>query len=89
MENYTVKYSESVLKQLKKMDRNDAIYITSWINKNIIDCIDPRSKGKALSHSFSGAWRYRIGNYRLIVDIRDEELILLLLAVGHRRDIYM
>ncbi len=88
MGSYTVKYTETVLRQLKKMDRHDAIYITSWISKNLIDCMDPRSKGKALSHDFSGACRYRIGNYRLIADIQDTELVILLLSVGHRKDIY-
>lgn len=88
MGNYTVKYSESVLRQLKRMDRHDALYIISWISKNIIDCMDPRTKGKALSRDFAGAWRYRIGNYRLIADIQDTELIILLLSVGHRKDIY-
>lgn len=88
MNKYSVRYTETVLKQLKKMDYSEAVYIISWINKNIVNCDNPYSRGKALSHNYKGAWRYRIGNYRLIVDIQKKELIILLLSVVHRKDSY-
>ena len=49
---------------------------------------DPRSKGKMLKANRKGQWRYRIGNYRVIVNIQDENLVILTLEVGHRKNIY-
>ena len=49
---------------------------------------NPRAKGKVLVANRTGQWRYRIGAYRVIVNIQDNELIILALEVGHRRDIY-
>lgn len=49
---------------------------------------NPRAKGKALVANRTGQWRYRVGAYRIIVNIQDSELIILALEVGHRRDIY-
>jgi len=49
---------------------------------------DPRCLGKALSGRFSGLWRYRIGDYRLICDIQDKKLCVLVVEIDHRRDVY-
>ena len=49
---------------------------------------DPRSRGKALTGELRGYWRYRMGDYRVIVDIRDHELCLIALTVGHRSEVY-
>ena len=62
--SYHVEYSDTALKQLKKMDRFEARLITSWISKNLEGCSDPRIHGKGLTTNRSGEWRYRIGNYR-------------------------
>ncbi|WP_083505612.1 type II toxin-antitoxin system RelE family toxin [Gemelliphila asaccharolytica] len=58
------------------------------MDKNLQNCINPREKGKALSYNRIGQWRYRIGNYRLICEIKDKELIILALEFGHRKNIY-
>ena len=62
--------------------------IKSWIVKNLQNCENPRAHGKGLTANKGGQWRYRIGDYRLLCLIQDEELIILALTVGHRRDIY-
>uniref|UniRef100_UPI0037C13B56 type II toxin-antitoxin system RelE/ParE family toxin n=1 Tax=Exiguobacterium sp. TaxID=44751 RepID=UPI0037C13B56 len=49
---------------------------------------DPRRHGKGLVSNRSGEWRYRIGDYRLVADIHDEKVVILILEIGHRRDIY-
>jgi mRNA interferase RelE/StbE len=85
---YQLLFTKSVKKDLKKLDRYTASLITSWIEKNLIGCEDPRAHGKALVGDKSGKWRYRIGDYRLICEIRDDELIILALTVGHRKNIY-
>lgn len=75
-------------REFKKLDRYTQLIIKSWIDKNLVGCLDPRQHGKGLTANRSGQWRYRIGNYRLICEINDNELIILALSVGHRREIY-
>jgi mRNA interferase RelE/StbE len=77
-----------VLKSLKKLDKGTAKILLSYIEKHLINSVDPRSSGKALKGEYSGLWRYRIGNYRIIVEIIDDKLIIKLLKLSHRKDIY-
>ena len=85
---FRVEYSKVALKQLKKMDRFDARLITSWIGKNLEGCEDPRAHGKGLTANRSGEWRYRVGDYRILCDIKDEVLVIEVFAVGHRSSVY-
>ena len=86
--SFSVRYDEKALKQLKKMDRSVQRLIVNWIEKNLIDTENPRLHGKGLSGDKSGYWRYRVGDYRVIADIRDEEIIIVIVEIGHRREIY-
>ena len=86
--SFSVRYDEKALKQLKKMDRIVQRLIVNWIEKNLIDTENPRLHGKGLSGDKSGYWRYRVGDYRVIADIRDEEIIIVIVEIGHRRDFY-
>lgn len=85
---YTVKISENALKSLGKLDKQIARMILAWIEKNLEGCNNPRQKGKSLSHEKKGIWRYRVGNYRLLANIQDDILIILIIDFGHRKDIY-
>ena len=85
---YEVRLEKPAQKSLKKMDQNDAKIIMAWISKNLVDCEDPYLHGKALQGDLKGKWRYRIGNYRLIAHIDNENVIILVLVIGHRREIY-
>ena len=85
---YSVAYSDTALKQLRKMDRFEARLIVSWIDKNLQGCADPRAHGKGLTANQSGEWRYRIGNYRALCVIEDDRLVIKVFAVGHHRHIY-
>lgn len=75
-------------KELRKLDPHQALLITQWLYTNIDGIDDPYSKGKGLTADKSGLWRYRVGNYRIICDINDNEFVVLAVAVGHRKDIY-
>ena len=86
--SYSVEYSDTALKQLKKMDRFEARLIVSWIDKNLQGYPDPRVHGKGLTANRSGEWRYRIGSYRALCVIEDDRLIIEVFSVGHRRHIY-
>lgn len=85
---YKVEYTEQAVKQLKKLDKHTAALIYGWIDKNLVDCENTRLHGKGLTANRSGQWRYRIGDYRLIAEIQDEKITILLLNIGHRREIY-
>ena len=62
--------------------------IVGWIEKNLVGCENPRQHGKGLTANRSGQWRYRIGDYRVIADILDDKVVIVVVAVGHRRDVY-
>ena len=85
---YKVKTTEDFERQFKKLDRSIQALIAKWIRKHLIDCEDPRATGKALTANLKGYWRYRIGDYRLLAEIRDEELIIIAVAIDHRRQVY-
>lgn len=85
---YQVEFEKGARKTLKKLDKHQAVLIMGWIQKNLVNCTDPRQHGKGLTANQSGAWRYRIGDYRLIADINDNTVTILILEIGHRKDIY-
>lgn len=85
---YTIVFSERAKKQLKKLDKHISSLIIGWLEKNIQGSENPRVHGKGLLENKSGQWRYRIGNYRVICEIIDNEVVVLVVEVGHRRDIY-
>jgi mRNA interferase RelE/StbE len=70
------------------MDKQVADQITQILAEKIARSSDPRTFGKALSGDLKGYWRYRIGDYRVICELKDQDLIILALALGHRREIY-
>ncbi|MBP3239151.1 MAG: type II toxin-antitoxin system RelE/ParE family toxin [Oribacterium sp.] len=85
---YTVTFTKDALKQLKKMDKVTAALILGWIRKNLQGCDNPRVHGKGLTANRSGQWRYRVGDYRIIAEIQDDNVLILVLNIGHRRDVY-
>ena len=88
MKKYRVEYTSKAIKNLRKLDKNTRNLIYAWIDKNLVNCEDPRIHGKGLVGDKSGQWRYRVGDYRIICEIEDEERVILVLEIGHRREIY-
>ena len=86
--SYSVLLTQKAKKQLSKLDKYTSKLIVSWLKKNLDGCENPRIHGKALVSNKAGLWRYRVGDYRILAEIRDEEVIILVLQIGHRRDIY-
>ena len=86
---YRVEFTISARRQLKKLDINTQKMILLWLNKNLEGVENPRIHGKPLSANRAGQWRYRIGDYRIIAKIEDDKLVILVIAIGHRRDIYV
>ena len=83
--SYGVETTERFDREFKKLDRYTQRMIKAWIEKNLVECENPRLHGKGLTANRSGQWRYRIG---LICQINDNKLVILALSVGHRRAVY-
>jgi mRNA interferase RelE/StbE len=85
---YKVEFTQRALKDLKKLDKQTAALILGWVRKNLEGCENPRQHGKALTANRSGGWRFRVGDYRLLAEIKDDVVTILILNVGHRSDVY-
>ncbi len=82
-----VELTESAKKQLKKIDPSNRNRILKYLFE-VEKLEDPRSRGEALLENMSGLWRYRIGDYRAICEIQEEKIVISVLKIGHRKDIY-
>jgi len=82
-----VEYTATALRQLRKLDRATARRIVDYLD-DVARLDDPRSRGKALVGDRSGIWRYRVGDYRILCELVDAELLIVALEVGHRGAIY-
>lgn len=85
---YSVETTVRFDKEFKKLDKYTQKMLKNWITDHLVDCEDPRAFGKGLTANRFGQWRYRIGDYRIICGIQDEQLVILALTVGHRREVY-
>lgn len=85
---WTIEYDEGALADLKKLDRQMQQEILEYMEKRIAKAEDPRTFGKPLRHSKFGLWRYRVRDFRIISELRDAQLRVLVVAVGHRSTIY-
>lgn len=86
---YRIIATKNFVKSLKKMDKSVQKIIKEYIEKNLENTKNPKDKGKPLQYNKGGYWRYRVGDYRLICEINDDEIIIILVDVGHRKNIYL
>ena len=86
---WRIELSETAAKQLGKLDRPVAERIRSFLRRRVAVLDDPRSIGGALKGGALGElWRYRVGDWRLICEIRDEQILIVVVTLGNRRDVY-
>lgn len=87
---YKLELSKISYKQLKKIDSNQSKIILKWLDKNVNGSKNYKEvpSYKELSGSYKGCFRYRVGNYRIICQVRDSELIITAITIGHRKYIY-
>jgi mRNA interferase RelE/StbE len=86
---WALDYSAQAQKQLRKLDKQVATRILDFMRDRVAQLDDPRSAGKALLGSvLGGYWRYRVGDYRLVCEIQDGKLCILVVEVGNRKEIY-
>jgi mRNA interferase RelE/StbE len=86
---WKVELSSLARRNLADLDRQTATCILTFLNQRLAKLNDPRSIGESLKGSTLGAlWKYRVGDYRLICDIQDGSLWVLVVRVGNRREVY-
>jgi mRNA interferase RelE/StbE len=86
---WTIEYTDSARRQLRKLDKQAARRIVQFMDERVATASNPRELGKPLTGDALGVyWRYRVGDFRIICDIEDEKLCVLVLRVGNRREVY-
>ena len=85
---WTIEYAETAKKQLRKLDKIVARRIVDFMDERVAPSNDPRAIGKARKGPLGDLWRYRVGDYRVICEIQDKLLTVLVLQVGNRREVY-
>ena len=86
---WIINYTESTSKQLKKLDKQVALRILDYMDQRVATLDDPRSLGKNLVGSKMGEyWRYRVGDIRIICDIADKQMCVLVIEISNRREVY-
>jgi len=85
---WKIEVEESARRALEKLDRQTARRITRFLHERVAPAEDPRSLGKPLRGRLANFWRYRVGDHRIVCDIHDDVLRVLVLQIGHRKDVY-
>ncbi len=85
---WAVEFDDRARRELRKLDANAQKDVLRYLRQRVAGSADPRQFGKPLRMNLAGLWRYRVGDYRLICRIEEYRLVVLVLKVGHRREIY-
>ena len=86
---WTIEYAQSSRKPMERLDPMVRRRIRAFLSERIALMDDPRLIGDALQGvRFAGMWRYRVGDYRILVDIRDDVVTVIVIGIGHRGDVY-
>ena len=85
---WTVEYTDTARTQLRKLDRQTARRVIDYMDERVAVLEDPRRRGQALTGSLGGLWRYRIGRCRVVCDLQDQVLRILVLRVASRDQVY-
>jgi mRNA interferase RelE/StbE len=85
---WTVEFDDRARRELRKLDPKTQQTILRYLRERVADAKDPRQFGKPLRMNLAGLWRYRVGDYRLICRIEEDRVVVLVLQIGHRREIY-
>lgn len=85
---WTIKFTGQARKQLTKLDSTEARRIRDYLRQRLAPSEDPRERGKPLRGHLGELWRYRVGDYRIVCELWDEALIVLVVRLGHRKEVY-
>lgn len=85
---WRIEFLENAKRELKKLDKRWQLAILDYLDDEIAGLDNPRSRGKSLVGDKQGLWRYRVGDYRVVCEIRDSQLLIVAITIGHRKHIY-
>ena len=85
---YSVAYSKKAERLIEKLDIPVKNRIKKYIDDNLVGCENPRLRGKSLNGNLSDKWCYRVGNYRIVADIEDDKILITVVNVDHKKQIY-
>ncbi|ACL74299.1 type II toxin-antitoxin system RelE family toxin [Thioalkalivibrio sulfidiphilus] len=85
---WTIEYAQSAKKSVKGLDPPTRRRIRDYLEQRVAALQNPRGLGAPLKGEFSELWRYRIGDYRVICELQDEKLVILVIRIAHRREVY-
>ncbi|MEI7927887.1 MAG: type II toxin-antitoxin system RelE/ParE family toxin [Verrucomicrobiales bacterium] len=86
--SWVYRFDARALKELRKLGKQAQSEIINYLDERVARDGDPRRFGKGLRAGLAGLWQYRVGDYRILCQIRDGELLILVVAVGHHSDVY-
>ena len=85
---WRIEFHPDAAKELRRLDRPTAARIVRTLETRVATLDDPRMLGAALKGEHAGYWRWRIGDYRVVARVVDERITILIVRVGHRREVY-
>jgi mRNA interferase RelE/StbE len=85
---WKIEFDPAALKELSKLDKPVEQRILRFLRERVARLDDPRQIGASLEGALSGLWKYRVGDYRIICSLEDARLVVLVLRIGHRREVY-
>ena len=85
---WVIEWDDDAIKQFAKIGGSNRAAISKYLNERIAGKNEPRRFGKALSRELKGLWRYRVGDFRIICRIEDHRLVVLVVGIGHRKEVY-
>jgi mRNA interferase RelE/StbE len=85
---WTIEYAETVKKQLRRLDKAAARRIVDFMDERVVPGDTPRRIGKALKGPLGELWCYRVGDFRVLCDIQDDVMTILVVQIGNRREVY-
>jgi mRNA interferase RelE/StbE len=88
VKTWRIEVTRTATRQITKLDSTAQKSIQKFLRERLSTADDPRKWGRALQGEKRGLWRYRVGDYRLICDLQDEKITILILELGHRKDVY-
>lgn len=83
-----MKFSVDANKKLHKLEKQTKQRVINYFKETVLPQVNPRIKGKPLAGKLAGHWAYRVGDYRVLTQIKDNEMIILAVSIGHRREVY-
>lgn len=88
MKQYRIEFEKKAIKSLASIDNKQATLLVAWIANNLEGTSNPRKYGRALKGRLKEYWRYHVGQYRIVVDIQNTMLVVVVVSLGHRKEIY-